>query len=321
MDRSVRTRHFVTERLAPGVHVARPTVDGFGLCNAGIVDLGGTTVVFDSMLTPMAGRALARAAERLTGRPPEFVVNSHYHGDHHWGNVALLPAHIVATRRTGELIRERSAAMFRAAVREFRRELPRLRHPTPPIAPGDVAELRGWFRGVLATPRPLRVVAPDVTFAEELVLEGTRRELRVISYGGGHTDSDAFALLPDEGVAFAGDLALNGYHLSMGDGWPAAWARILRRIERLRPSTVVPGHGPVGSARVLRTSREYLAAIDLIARSARRDALGPKAIAALPVPARFRSLGFAVMFSGNVARARATLPAGPRGRRRGGSFK
>lgn len=317
----VRSRHFEIERVAPGVHVARPKASGFALCNAGIVDLGGTTVVFDSMLTPMAGRALARAAERLTGRPPDFVVNSHYHGDHTWGNASFPSAHIVATRRTRELVRERSADIFRDWVREFRRELPRLGRESPPMAPRDLAELRGWYRGVLATPRPLRVVAPDVTFAEEIVLEGARRALRVISYGGGHTDSDAFALLPDERVVFAGDLALNGYHLSMGDGWPSAWSEILRRIERLRPATVVPGHGPVGSGRLIRTSAEYLRAIDGVARAARRDRLTPKEVEGLPVPSRFRALGFPWMFPANVARARRLLAPRSRTPRREGSFK
>ncbi|MCI4365991.1 MAG: MBL fold metallo-hydrolase, partial [Thermoplasmata archaeon] len=80
------SRHFQTERLAPGVFAAIATPSGFGLCNAAIVDLGGATVVFDSMLTPMAGADLARAATRCTGRPPTWVVNSHWHGDHIWGN-------------------------------------------------------------------------------------------------------------------------------------------------------------------------------------------------------------------------------------------
>ena len=124
------SRHFRIETLAPGVHAAIATPQGFGLCNAGIVDLGGETLVFDTMLTPMAGQDLVRAAERVTGHRPAWAVNSHWHGDHIWGNSAFVGSHIVSSRTVRANIRKFSRHQFEGDRREMRRELPRIEEPS-----------------------------------------------------------------------------------------------------------------------------------------------------------------------------------------------
>ena len=303
MARRPEPAHFRLTRLAPGVHAAIATVDGYGLCNAGIVDLGGESVVFDSMLTPMAGRALARAAERLTGRTPGWVVNSHWHGDHVWGNPSFVAAHIVSTRRVREVVIERSRRQFDTDRRAIPAELRRLDAPDGPYDRRDARQLRAWFRGVLTAPRSLRTVPPDVTFTDELVLEGSRRSLHLVSYGGGHSPSDVFGYLPDERIVFAGDLALVGYHLSVGDGWPVPWRRILARMRRLRVDTVLPGHGALGTARSLDDSFRYLGDIASLATSARRRGTALRDLVRTPVPERYARWRFSFMFGENLARS------------------
>jgi cyclase len=304
------SRHFRLERLAPGVHAAVATRDGFGLCNSGIVDLGGATVVFDSMLTPMAGAALARAAERCTGRAPDWVVNSHWHGDHIWGNSAFTNGHVVSTRRVRQVVLQKSRNQFDDCRREFPAELEKLRTPEPSVHPDDVRQLRSWFRGVLATPRSHRVVPPEVTFTDELVLEGTRRSLRLISYGGGHSPSDVFGYLPDERILFTGDLAMVGYHPSVGDGWPDVWLRILARMRRLRVDSLLPGHGPLGTAKTLERGQRYLRDLTRIARSAIRRGTPLAELERTPIPGAYRDWRFAFMFPDNLRRTYALATAG-----------
>jgi cyclase len=297
------SRHFRIRTLAPGVHAAIATPGGFGLCNAGIVDLGGETVVFDTMLTPMAARDLVRAAERTTGRRPTWVVNSHWHGDHIWGNSSFPGSHIVSSREVRKNILQLSRSQFEANRLEMRRELPRIDRPGSGYPKADRETVRGWFQGVLAIPRPHRIVPPGVTFADELVLEGSRRSLRVATYGGGHSPSDVFAFLPDEKVLFAGDLAMRGLHPSVGDGWPASWISILRRMEKLHANTILPGHGPVGPGGTLSTTRSYLLDLDRLARAAIRDGMPPREVARIPIPSRYRRWNFSFMFPGNLSRA------------------
>lgn len=310
------SRHFGIETLAPGVHVAIATPEGFGLCNAGIVDLGGETVVFDTMLTPMAGRDLVRAAERVTGRRPSWAVNSHWHGDHIWGNSAFVGSHIVSSRTVRANILKLSRPQFDGDRREMRRELPLLDGPKSLYSKADRPLLRAWFEGVLEMPRSHRIVPPGVTFEDELVLEGSRRSLHLLTYGGGHSPSDVFAYLPDEGILFTGDLAIRGFHPSVGSGWPVSWTSILRRMEKLNARSVVPGHGPPGPRSTLSHTRIYLQEIDRIARAAIRDRTPPRDLARTPIPSQFRRWRFSFMFPGNVSRAyRLARTATGRGRR------
>jgi cyclase len=302
MARRGPRRHFEIERLAPGVFAARAIDGGFALCNAGIVDLGGRTVVFDTMLTPMAGTDLARAAVRLTGRRPDWAVNSHWHGDHIWGNSAFERGHIVSSRKARDVIRVRSRAQWIECRREFREQLRQLDAPSSAVPARDRDWLRGWYQGVLATPRTHRFVPPNVTFEDELVLEGERRSLRLITYGGGHSPSDVFAYLPDERILFTGDLIMVGLHPSVGDGWPDRWGEILGRIEGLGVERLVPGHGPVGPGSYLGQERRYLDDLRATVRSAARREEKLRTVLATPVPARYQAWGASFFYPENLRR-------------------
>jgi len=297
------SRHFRIETLAPGVHAAVATSEGFGLCNSGIVDLGSKTLVFDTMLTPMAGQDLARFAERLTGHRPSWAVNSHWHGDHIWGNSEFVEAHVVSSRTVRANILKSSRAQFTADRRAMRRELPSIDGPDSPYSKEDRPLLKAWFEGVLATPPSHRIVPPTVTFEDRLILEGTRRSVHLITFGGGHSPSDVFAYLPDERILFGGDLAIQGFHPSVGNGRPSSWIGILRRMEGLRPNLVLPGHGPPGGGATLSDTRRYLQDVDRIARAARRHHTTVRELRATPIPPPYRRWKFAFMFPGNLARA------------------
>jgi cyclase len=299
---SIDSRHFRLERLAAGVHAAIATPTGYGLCNSGIVDLGGASVVFDAMLTPMAGVALARAAERITGHSPAWVVNSHWHGDHVWGNSAFANGHVVSSRRVRDVVLRRSQRQFDTERRLLPKELVELDGPNSRIPAIDRPQVRSWYRGIVATPRSHRMVPPEVTFRDELVLEGRRRALHLITYGGGHSPSDVFGYLPDERILFAGDLALVGYHPSVGDGRADEWIRILGRMRRLKVDHLVPGHGSIGNHRTLDWNREYFRSLSRTVMNRARRGATLRELRRTPIPDRYRRLRFSFMYPDNLAR-------------------
>ncbi len=296
-------RHFEIEKLAPGVFGAFADPAGFALCNSGIVDLGGTSIVFDSMLTPMAGADLRRAARRLTGRDPGWVVNSHWHGDHIWGNSAFPRSHVVSTRRVRAAVLRRSRRQFVGCRRAFPNELKRMDGPRSTVPSAERPRIRAWFEGVLRTPPSLQIVPPSVAFEESLEIEGSRRSIQLITYGGGHSPSDVFGYLPDEGIIFAGDLAMVGLHPSLSDGWPARWRLILQRMNRLHVTSVLPGHGPLGPAKTLLTVDRYLRDISGIASGALRRGVRLRDLRAHPIPDRYADWQFSMMFPDNLVRA------------------
>jgi Metallo-beta-lactamase superfamily len=71
--------HYRLLEVADGVHAAIDVPGGGAAGNAAIVDLWGTTLVFDTGMTPQAGAELRRAAEEVA--PVSVVVNSHWHAD------------------------------------------------------------------------------------------------------------------------------------------------------------------------------------------------------------------------------------------------
>lgn len=301
--------HFRVEEISEGVHAAIATPDGYGLCNAGIVDLGGTTLVFDAMLTPEAGEALGRAAVRLTGRPVGLLVDSHYHGDHVRGNGSVGATHIVSTHRVRELILERASEHLRSDRAEAPQELERMRGGASGLADGERVVREAWMRGILATPPNLVVRPPDVTFADELVIRGARRTARVLSYGGGHSPSDVLVYLPDEKIVLLGDLLAVGFHPSMSDGNLASLVRILEQVEALPTDRALPGHGPVGTARSVHEMSRYVGAVRQQAIDAHRSGLSREHLATISPEAAFRGWGFSEFFRSNLEFAYDALGA------------
>jgi len=301
--------HFRIEEVAPGVHVAIATDEGYGLCNSGIVDLGGATLVFDAMLTPQAGTALGHAARRLTGRPVDLLVNSHYHGDHVRGNGAVAAHHIVSTHRVRELIVERADRAIETDRTEAAAELDGLRSGRIPATAADRAVFEGWYEGILATPPGTTVTPPDLTFSDELVVRGTHRAARILSFGGGHSPSDVLVHLPDERLVFLGDLLSIGFHPCLWDGDPTVLGEILRRVRGLAAERALPGHGPLGSDADVRAMADYLGVLQRMASHPVAAKEGAAAFAGVTPPAPFDAWKFASFFEQNLAFVRGRLGA------------
>jgi glyoxylase-like metal-dependent hydrolase (beta-lactamase superfamily II) len=216
---------FTLQEVGSGVWAAIAEPGGVAVGNAGVVDLGDQTLVFDTTISLTAARELRAAAERAGALGT--VVYSHWHGDHVYGAGAMpADALVVATARTAALMEERAAERLRQLKAD-------------PPSDGPFAEL-----AATEIPR-LELIYPDETFAAERSFVGEQRSAQAISYGGGHTLSDAFLWLGEEKILFAADLVVNGTHPWVGDGDVRAWPGILERIAELGPETIVPGHGPV----------------------------------------------------------------------------
>lgn len=230
------------EQVSEGVFAAIAAEGGVAVGNAGFVDLGGEVLVFDAHVSLSAGRELRAAAEQHA--PARTVVLSHWHGDHVYGAGAF-DATVVATTRTAELTRERTAQR----LAELKAAPPEDLDGTP------FAELA---RTELPT---LELRHPDETFDAERTFSGSARSAQAITYGGGHTLSDAFLWLADERIVFAADLVFANGQPWVGDGDIDQWPVILQRIVELQPERIVPGHGPVTGPEIIDVMLRYLDAL------------------------------------------------------------
>lgn len=259
------SRHYRFEELGEGIHAAVARPEGYGICNSGVVDLGGPGLVFDTGLTPDSAEDLRSNSERTLGRPPSLAVNSHRHLDHFLGNSAFSKIPIWGTRRTRELLLETheqlTAELKREQLEKDIRELESHRSEMPSEdARTDLEFTLQINRALLAAADRVKLVPPDHTFETHLTLPGTR-PAELMSFGSGHTEADAVLWLPRERIAFAGDLVVVGVQPSMGSGDPDHWPIVLDRIEHLNPERIVPGHGPVTTLDGIQETRNYVTGV------------------------------------------------------------
>lgn len=298
------SEHFRLERLAEGVYAAVQNDRGFAVSNAGIVDLGDRTVIFDTFLTPAAARDLRDAADTVTGRTASFVVNSHFHNDHIRGNQVFDPgAEIISTtwtraaiaeREPEAIAREREHAPERLAALEVQRET---------ASPEERPELRMWiayYRGMIASHAELRTKLPTLTIDSTLVLHGSERTAELRPTGNGHTPGDLVLYVPEEKVVFTGDVLFTNRHPWLGDGIPEAWSEVLRTVHGWDVETAVPGHGRVSQPEALLTMVDYLSDLSELveARAAAGDS--EEEIAEQPVPERYADWWYGRFYPSNL---------------------
>jgi cyclase len=273
------SRHFDLRRLADGVWAAIHRVGGGAVGNAGIVDLGGATLLFDVGLTPEVGADLAAAALVLTGRPPTYVALSHYHNDHVRGLQALPSATAIASEATRGLIDtlgreelasdlEHGAAQLAAARALAGEDDPTRRRYVTYFVP--------YWEAIVASAPGVRLRLPEVTFGDRLRLHGGGRSVELRSLGTAHTPDDVVLVLPDEGIVFCGDLLFVGCHPYLADGDPEGWRGALDVLTGLGAERYVPGHGEVDGSAAPRVLAAHLDALQATAEDLHRRGIAPE---------------------------------------------
>jgi quinoprotein relay system zinc metallohydrolase 2 len=213
------------------------TPDNHGaICNLGVVVGQDAVAVIDSGGSLVEARALTAAISSVTDKPLRYLVNTHMHPDHVFGNAHFrdLGAEIVGHRNLPEAL----AARKDTYLQNFRREL------------GE--EL---MKGV-------EIVPPTRLVEDQLSLDLGGRKLELKAWGPAHTDNDVTVLDAASGTLFAGDLAFIG-HIPTLDGSLLGWMKQMDAIAALPAARCVPGHGPAASPwpQALEDEKRYFAAL------------------------------------------------------------
>lgn len=246
------SEHFTYHKLTEGVWAAIVITTGLAASNSGIVDLGDRTLIFDTTLSPASAAELRTVAESLTGRAVTYVFNSHFHNDHVFGNAIFESAtEIYATTRTLEIMTEKTGA----GIVEFKQHWPEQLNTWVEQAKSaqneterlDYEDGVRFAKAIIDTFPQLELRLPDHTITDRLEFKGTKRTVEFITYGGGHTDSDAFLHLPAERIIFTGDLLVIKNHPDLTYGDPHEWLNIFAKIKTLEPVRLIPGHGEIGT--------------------------------------------------------------------------
>jgi glyoxylase-like metal-dependent hydrolase (beta-lactamase superfamily II) len=308
--------NFTIQQLAPQVWVAIHN-DHYGkaICNAGIIDMGDKTLVFDPFMTPSAAMELKEIARVLTKKKVTYVVNSHFHMDHTRGDQVFIPtARIVGTTTTREQIELNEPTEQEWEKKHAPTLLQAIRKRMVNANETDRDELPYWigfYEGILESTDQLFTALPDYTFDDSLWITGSKLNVQLIECRNGHTVSDVVLLIPSLGIAFMGDLLYTERHPWLSDGDVKGWQNSLRRFyEDPVYHTYLPGHGRVAGKQALKILYNYLGDVERMCDAAVTDS-AQSALMEQPILLPYRGWHYGRFYQPNlqylisVARARA----------------
>jgi cyclase len=300
------SKHFTIHKLAPGVWAAINNDNyGHAICNAGIIDLGDKTLIFDPFMNIDAAQDLKLIARKLTRRDAGIVVNSHYHNDHVRGNQVFLPATIISTEWT----------KHQMAVSEPQELAWELANATKLLADnkekfarahgrekGELAVWIGYYEGMVVNDPYVRTTLPDLTFNDSLWIQGSERSVKLVEIKGGHTSSDLVLELPSEGIIFMGDLLFEGRHPYLPDGRWDSWVdHLLDFYYDEDYSKFVPGHGDICGKEQLKILVNYINNLHDLVQAQVNRGVSDSIIRQLPIPTAYLSWKFRQFYPSNLA--------------------
>ncbi|MFI2643414.1 MBL fold metallo-hydrolase [Streptomyces sp. NPDC018610] len=247
------------ERVADGVYAFVQPDGGWCLNNAGVVVGRDLTVVVDTAATESRARRLRAEVDRVAPGGADYVVNTHFHGDHTFGNGQFTPRATVVAHEGARADAEEAGL----SVRQL----------WPDVHWGE-------------TP----LVLPTLTFTESLTLRAGDVRVELLHVGPAHTANDVVAWVPERSVLFTGDVVWSGVTPFVLFGTVAGSLRAIARMRALGPRTVVPGHGPVGGTELLDATEEYLLWLQRLAEEGVREGLTPMEAARRSGPGRYAGL-------------------------------
>ena len=228
------------ERVSENVYWFQSEV--YAQVTAGVVAGPQWAIVIDTLAMPEETLAIRDFVEHEVGVQVRYVVNTHYHADHTWGNCFFPGATIISHSLCRQLLAERGAPAMEAA----RRQNPAFRQ--------------------------VKMVLPHLTFDQGgLTLRVGKKNLSILATPG-HSVDGISVLVEEDRVLFAGDAFMPLPYIVDGDADEIA--ATIKKIGRMGLENIVQGHGDIilrGEIEAaVKENLSYLAAIRKVAKTASR---------------------------------------------------
>ncbi len=224
---------------------------------------GNTTVIIgdrqvfvvDACYLPSAARKDIAQIRKWTNKPVSFLLNTHFHNDHNFGNRVYLDSFpaltIIAHAETkndmdmfgpGSAMRqERGVTSLQWMVDSGKTKDGRR---LTPEEKKEVTDALASQSSMLAELKKIKFQSATLTFEHDFMIDLGNRPVEVKFLGRGNTSGDAVVYLPKEKIVVVGDLVVHPLPY-MYDGYPTEWIKTLQSLSQLDAGTIIPGHGPI----------------------------------------------------------------------------
>ncbi len=210
--------------------------NSFG-ANAGIVIGKDGIVVIDTLVSSKQAKRFIKDIRAISKKPIKYVVNTHYHLDHTFGNADF--------KRLGAVI------------------ISHINDSKNLKAHGETALKNAKDYGLTEKDmKGTRIAYPALAFTDRMEIDLGDQKIELIYIRPSHTDGSVLVYLPDKKILFAGDILFTNYHPFLGEGNIEEWVKVLDYIMTIDVEKIIPGHGPISSKRDIDDMKNYLIAFD-----------------------------------------------------------
>jgi cyclase len=198
-------------------------------------------LVIDAMMVASQVRPYLEEIRKVTDKPIRYVVNTHHHVDHSFGNQFYLPTEVVSHRGCRE-----SMIAAGADVESLSQRYPQYRED--------------WVQS--------RLTPASITYEDKMIVHLGDRVVELIHPGPAHTYGDTLVYLPQEKVLFTGDVAFQYLTPLARDGHISNWIKVTNSILKdVDATTLVMGHGPVSGKEAVSWTSKYLRLVKRVSKS------------------------------------------------------
>ena len=259
--------YFDLYELNTGIYAAI-TAEKLPSSNAGFFDLGNYLVIFDTLMDPYATDDLIKASKEFTKKDPSFLINSHYHMDHLFGNRKFpIETPIISCSETLSVYHKNLEDTLKRFKGIATQELKRIKEEIKKETNSDkILEMNNdinTYNEILDPNFELR--PPDFIINDPIIIEGTKNKVQIIYIGDAHTTGDMIAYFEKEKIVFMGDLLFE----ETDPNWatttdpapnPANPQRLCDTLINYMEKdidTYIPGHGKICSKKILQENAEF----------------------------------------------------------------
>jgi len=255
------------ERVSENVYWFQSEV--YAQVTAGVITGPQWAVVIDTLALPEETLAMRAFIEEELSVPVRYIINTHFHADHCWGNCFFPGATIIAHELCRKAILERGQLSLESAKKQ-----------------------NPLFKSV-------KLVAPHLTFSKgEMSLRVGKKNL-VLSSTPGHSADGLSVLVEEDRVLFAGDSFMPLPYFV--DGNFEELSSTIKHIGKMSLENIIQGHGDIilrGEIDdAVKDNLSYLAQLSKAVHNAARRRNPQDALAAIDI----ESCGKSRVFLGGLA--------------------